>query len=468
MAEILLPVLFMVLLIMIKSLTSIYDSPNIAYYCGNAYPWFYYSNPVGASADLSPVGEGISPLQCLRKPDNCELRNYYKDSATFTYNDQAVTLSSQYGYVLSGASSGQSENPFYAYTIADPSNFYNTEVANSTMDNPSLPLCAVLYRLLTARAPSILVVAPQVPDDADLTMRSKQLEQFILLQCAAQTPDVDFSQTVRLFESQNALEDYCTDRHYDDEGYQFGKVAFGIVLNAADPVNGQWDYSIRANYTSLFDQDDKTVACLYRGCDFTYTAPSTKFSTQDLFKPQSAEFLYGYTYSGFSTLQQTVDQFIFSFHVALKRDQGLRKLGQGQQGLGLGAAGDTAVGTVAAAGGGGRHLLSSAQETTEQPSSSIELVDRSSSVSSVSVSKGEGEGGLGAVLVPIMASVGLMPTASYETDDFQYVISSTLGIFYMLSFLYPVSRIIRALVLEKETRIKEGECECVSARKQLI
>lgn len=52
--------------------------------------------------------------------------------------------------------------------------------------------------------------------------------------------------------------------------------------------------------------------------------------------------------------------------------------------------------------------------------------------------------------------VGLMPTDDYKTDDFQYVISSTLGIFYMLSFLYPVSRIIRGLVLEKEERIKEG------------
>ena len=58
--------------------------------------------------------------------------------------------------------------------------------------------------------------------------------------------------------------------------------------------------------------------------------------------------------------------------------------------------------------------------------------------------------------VKIMASVSLMPTTAYQTDDFQYVISSTLGIFYMLSFLYPVSRIIRSLVLEKETRIREG------------
>lgn len=53
------------------------------------------------------------------------------------------------------------------------------------------------------------------------------------------------------------------------------------------------------------------------------------------------------------------------------------------------------------------------------------------------------------VAVDVMASIGLMPTEDYETDDFQFVISSTLGIFYMLSFLYPVSRMIRALVLEK-------------------
>ncbi len=63
--------------------------------------------------------------------------------------------------------------------------------------------------------------------------------------------------------------------------------------------------------------------------------------------------------------------------------------------------------------------------------------------------------------VQVYASVSLMPTAPYKTDDFQYVISSTLGIFYMLSFLYPVSRIVRGLVVEKETRIKEGRRHCI-------
>ena len=42
-----------------------------------------------------------------------------------------------------------------------------------------------------------------------------------------------------------------------------------------------------------------------------------------------------------------------------------------------------------------------------------------------------------------------MPTSPYQTDDFQQVIANTLGIFYMLSFLFPVSRFIKVLVVEK-------------------
>jgi hypothetical protein len=407
-AEILLPVLFMVLLIMIKSLTSVYDSPNVAYYCGNTYPWFC-SN----SSDVNQIGVGTSPLECLKQPESCDARNYYKDSETFTYSDKAVTLASQYGYIMSGASSGQSDNPFYAYTIADNSAFYYVQTMETQLDNPSLPMCGVLDRLASARVPSILVVAPQVTDDADLTSRSKELWQFLLDYCQAEM-GVDYSSTVRLFESQSAMENYCTDKHYDDEGYKYGKVAFGLILNSADTAAGQWDYSIRANYTSFFDQDDHTVACLYGGhksCDFTYTVPSTKFYTQDLFKPQSAEFLYGYTYSGFSTLQQTVDQFIFTFYSATGR-----QLGAASQRLSPSAP---------------------AHSSEEAPAESLRAAYPG--------------------LVRVMASVGLMPTASYKTDDFQYIISSTLGIFYMLSFLYPVSRMIRALVLEKETRIKEGK-----------
>lgn len=53
-------------------------------------------------------------------------------------------------------------------------------------------------------------------------------------------------------------------------------------------------------------------------------------------------------------------------------------------------------------------------------------------------------------------SMGLFPEQAYLTDQFQQVIASTLGIFYMLAFLYPVSRAVRVLVSEKEGRMKEA------------
>lgn len=53
-------------------------------------------------------------------------------------------------------------------------------------------------------------------------------------------------------------------------------------------------------------------------------------------------------------------------------------------------------------------------------------------------------------------SMGLFPERAYHTDQFQEIIASTLGIFYMLAFLYPVSRAVRVLVNEKEGRMKEA------------
>lgn len=53
-------------------------------------------------------------------------------------------------------------------------------------------------------------------------------------------------------------------------------------------------------------------------------------------------------------------------------------------------------------------------------------------------------------------SMGFFPEQAFRTDQFQQIITSTLGIFYMLAFLYPVSRAVRVLVSEKEGRMKEA------------
>lgn len=367
-AELFLPVIFMALLILIKQITTSYDSPNISYACGNTYPWSYYS-----SLNSENAFNETSPVTCLLKPVSCTADNYYQGG--FRIND--VKLYDQYGYVDSASSSGISTNPFYTYTIADTSDIYK----QSGLDNPSLPLKDILTRLELNQA--LLAIAPSTYT-TEVYQQTVQLKDYFLSQSS-----VSFNKTIILFESKNQMDNYMTDKDYDDENYKEGKIGLGILLYVADIPNKQWDYAIRTNYTYGYEANDAvTVDCLYGdggpnstkklSCDYLYTIPSTQYYTQDLFKPQSMEFLYGYTYSGFSTLQLMIDKYIFKQYSASQQD------------------------------------------------------------------------------VKVMASVGLMPTKKYKTDDFQYVIASTLGIFYMLSFLYPVSRIIRGLVLEKEQRIKEG------------
>lgn len=107
-------VAFMALLILIKSITNKYDSPNVAYYCGNAYPWYYED---GTSLNASNVL--TSPLvQCLEKPTECTTENYYKSGITLSDGEdegsEGVNLYSQYGYVDSSASDGASTNPYYS------------------------------------------------------------------------------------------------------------------------------------------------------------------------------------------------------------------------------------------------------------------------------------------------------------------------------------------------------------------
>ena len=52
-------------------------------------------------------------------------------------------------------------------------------------------------------------------------------------------------------------------------------------------------------------------------------------------------------------------------------------------------------------------------------------------------------------------SLGLFPEPAFHSDDFLTVIAASLALFFVLAFLYPVSRYIRAVVLEKEAKIKE-------------
>lgn len=97
-AEICLPVLFMALLIILKNISTLDTSPNIAYYCGQSFPWFYtsYGN---ISVDSSNLGQVL--LQCLKLPDTCEAQQYYQYPLSASYVIQGYlktfTAYAQYG-----------------------------------------------------------------------------------------------------------------------------------------------------------------------------------------------------------------------------------------------------------------------------------------------------------------------------------------------------------------------------------
>ncbi len=86
----------MTLLIFIKSITTAYDSPNIAYYCGNAYPWYY-----GSTMDYyEPFGQQV-PFTCTQKPSSCSTDHYYEDKVPVDLYEYGVNKNfsgySQYG-----------------------------------------------------------------------------------------------------------------------------------------------------------------------------------------------------------------------------------------------------------------------------------------------------------------------------------------------------------------------------------
>ena len=103
-----------------------------------------------------------------------------------------------------------------------------------------------------------------------------------------------------------------------------------IVFNEpTEPSTATWDVTIRVNYTTreFGLQHEPTVACLYcsphghgpdkngsvpeqrylgpncTDCPFTFTIPRTDLTTDPYATPATADFAYGYGYSGFLTLQ---------------------------------------------------------------------------------------------------------------------------------------------------------------------
>lgn len=56
--------------------------------------------------------------------------------------------------------------------------------------------------------------------------------------------------------------------------------------------------------SALLYLNARPPGCVHANCGFKYSIPPTKFITNPFVRPAKADFLFGYTYSGFATLQK--------------------------------------------------------------------------------------------------------------------------------------------------------------------
>ena len=209
------------------------------------------------------------------------------------------------------------------------------------------------------------------------------------------------AQNLRRFDSEADLEAYVKGDDYDDPANFKEKVAFAIVLNTVDLATDTFDYTIRTNYTFPWELRFGTVACLGNAysCNLPQSAPST--GTASYFQMPST-----------TTFDDQISRPQVSSYYYGYMYTGFLSL----------------------------------QKVTDEY-----FMSYAASPSTISALVSSGT-----PIVETFASMGVFPTEPYEANNFQQTISSLLPIFFMLAFLYPFSRFIRGLVLEKEQKIKEG------------
>eukprot|EP01044_Picomonas_judraskeda_P023217 COSAG03_NODE_6021_length_1129_cov_2.721359_1_plen_234_part_10 len=135
--ELLLPIGFAALLILLKDLADVYDSPNVAYSCGPARP--FDSTTAGLPPDLGWLG-------CYQRPELplCPIETYYQNPVQLPVIGEVAT---SLGYLN-----------FLSFTVADEETYAAPPLAAVPLDAPSLNITTIVSRMFANGA--LLGVAP--------------------------------------------------------------------------------------------------------------------------------------------------------------------------------------------------------------------------------------------------------------------------------------------------------------------
>jgi ATP-binding cassette, subfamily A (ABC1), member 3 len=244
-----------------------------------------------------------------------------------------------------------------------------------------------------------------------------------------------FSDAVVRFDSEAALESYVKAKEYDVIGGT--RVWAAIIFYAGGP---RFDYAIRMNGTEVVNTRNPKVDVLQRGLDAgslnryqlsTPTRPVNPFARTPGVNPVTLQSM-----PGFLTLQLLVDRWILNSSVPLAELDPQRAVERFVDGLGF---------CVLPA----QRLFFSRDLQTYNTTN--QTARYQAVVSDIVRYIGGAER-----FAPQQLNIVPFPLSAYQNNNFYPTVLPTFAFFFVICFLFPVSRLIRGVVMEKEMKMREG------------
>jgi hypothetical protein len=235
------------------------------------------------------------------------------------------------------------------------------------------------------------------------------------------------------FTDENALQNYITSSSYATASL---KIWGAIVINSAGP---SWDYSIRMNVSTVpSSQSQFAVDVVRRGVNlkpmqqYTWSNPGNSGGPA-VFRP-SLDSIASQAFPGFLTLQVLVDRYI------------LQKAGSTQLPL-------SSMDAMASAFAFSNLIPYMLPNINSTVASAIATTFSNPNPTIIEVGNWIN---IGESYAPQTIDIDPFPVFPNTNNPFFANVVYTLGIFFVLTFLFPLARLIRGVVLEKETKVVEG------------
>jgi ABC-type lipoprotein export system ATPase subunit len=245
-----------------------------------------------------------------------------------------------------------------------------------------------------------------------------------------------FGDVVRVFDSPADLEAFVSDPEYDRrwEAGTGEKVWGAIVFNSGPPA---WDYAIRMNESQVVTTGADPVDVLRRGHQFTEVdkySEARLLTTGPPFLQEKGTEVSRQPYPGFLTLQAAVDKWILNETVAADALDETRHFARFADAI--------------------RRLLPPLLGAEVQ--TDLRRINNTDPARAAAIVADARAWLREDTYAPQQVDFIPFPFRGYTSNGFYGLVLGILSFFFVIGFVFPVSRLIRGLVLEKEMKLREG------------